>query len=227
MKAKFYSVGTGPGDPQLITYKAVEVIKKCDIIAVPNSGASSNAVLKIVDEHIKGKEVVYCDMPMIRDKQKLDEYHKASAQSLAKYLDEGKSVAFLTLGDPTIYSTPMYVHQKLQAMGYDTEVISGVPSFCAVAAKLNIPLCEGGELLHIIPASYKDVEHAIEYTGNKVLMKSGKSMGKIKKLIANTENVKAQAVECCGMENEKTHDTIDTIDENSSYFSVIVVKEKK
>ncbi|WMJ22031.1 precorrin-2 C(20)-methyltransferase [Paludicola sp. MB14-C6] len=224
MKAKFYSVGTGPGDPKLITYKAVEVIRNCDIIAVPNSGASENAVLKIVAEHIKDKEIIYCDMPMIRDKAKLEEYHQSAANLLASYLDQNKSVAFLTLGDPTIYSTTLYVHQKLQNMGYEAEIISGVPSFCAVAAKLNIPLCEGGEPLHIIPASYEDTEQAVNYNGNKVLMKSGKSIAKIKELLNEKQ---AQSVECCGMENEKIHKSLDTLDENSSYFNVIIVKEKK
>lgn len=225
MKGIFYSVGTGPGDPKLLTYKAVEVINSCDIITLPQSGAGEAVVLKIVKEHIVGKEVIYCDMPMIRDKDELSKYHQASADTLAKFLDEGKNVAFLTLGDPTIYSTSMYVHQRLQAMGYQTEVVSGVPSFCAVGARLNIPLCEGGEPLHIIPASYNDVGEALDLCGNKVLMKSGKSMEKIKALISPDCN--AQAVECCGMENEKVHCTLDTIDENSSYFSVIVVKEKK
>lgn len=223
MIGNFFSVGTGPGDPKLMTYKAVETIRNCDIIAVPDSGANENAVLKIVSEHISDKEIVYCDMPMIRDKAKLLQCHNDCASKLAVYLDDGKSVAFLTLGDPTIYSTAMYVHQILQSKGYKTAVISGVPSFCAVAAALNIPLCEGGEMLHIIPASYKNIEGALEYEGNHVLMKSGKSIGKVKPLIDN-EKKRAMAVECCGMEQERIHLTLDTIDENSSYFSVIVAK---
>lgn len=223
-RGKFFSVGTGPGDPKLITYRAVETIRNCEIIAVPNSGAAENVVLKIVAEHVKDKRVIACDMPMIRDKAKLAEYHRASAEQLAAYLDCGQNVAFLTLGDPTIYSTTMYVHQQLQSMGYDTEVISGVPSFCAVAAKLNIPLCEGGEMLHIIPASYEDVTGALAYSGNKVLMKSGKSMAKTKAMLADKP---AMAVECCGMENEKIHRDLTDLDENSSYFSVLVIKEEK
>ena len=225
MKGLFYSVGTGPGDPKLITYKAVEIIRSSDIIALPKSGANETAVLKIVQAHTADKEIVYCDMPMIRDKVELERHHQASADQLAAYLDAGKQVAFLTLGDPSIYSTTLYVHQKLQAMGYETEIIPGVPSFCAVSAKLNIPLCEGGEPLHIIPASYKNVEEAMQYRGNKVLMKSGKTIENVKKLI-DKDNL-AMAVECCGMENETIHRSLDTMDENSSYFSVIVVKEKK
>lgn len=223
-RGKFFSVGTGPGDPKLITYRAVETICRCDVIAVPDSGAGENVVLAIVAEHIQGKEIVTCDMPMIRDKEKLVAYHRASAAKLAAYLDKGRDVAFLTLGDPTIYSTTMYVHQKLQEMGYETEIIPGVPSFCAVAAKLNIPLCEGGEMLHIIPASYPNVSEALTYRGNKVLMKSGKSMAKTKALLAGK---KAMAVECCGMAKERIHWDLTDLDESSSYFSVIVVKEAK
>lgn len=221
-KGTFFSVGTGPGDKKLITYRAVEVIKSCDIIAYPQSGASSNAVLKIVEEHIQGKALIGVDMPMTRDKEKLNKSHDDAAEKLADFLDEGKSVAFLTLGDPSIYSTTMYVHKRLEAMGYETEMVSGVTSFCAVAARLNVALCEGGEPLYIIPASYENTDEALLQSGNKVLMKSGKSIKAIKETLS--DYTFAQAVECCGMENEKIHKTLDTLDENSSYFSVIVVK---
>ena len=104
-------------------------------------------------------------------------------------------------------------------------MVAGVPSFCAVAAKLNVSLCEGGQQLHIIPASYQDIEGALAYEGNKVLMKSGKSILKVRDKI-NTQEYDVSAVERCGMENEKIHTTLDTLQEDSSYFSVLVVKEK-
>lgn len=217
----FYAVGVGPGDPELITYKAVRTIKECDIIVVPSSGASENIAFKIVKEHIKGKEIIEHDMPMIRDKQKLDESHENSANDIARYLDDGKKVAFLTIGDPTIYSTVMYVHKRLTAKGYDTRIISGVPSFCAVAASLNVSLCERSEMLHIIPASYKDTDSALNLVGNKVLMKSGKSIVELKDKLKGKN---AMMVECATMENEKVYKTLDEV-AGSSYFSVVVVKE--
>jgi len=224
-KGKFYSVGAGPGDPKLLTVLAIETIKNCDIIAVPDSGAAENAVLKITDAYLEGKKIVQCPMAMTRDKAELLRCHEISTMMLSDYLEQGLDVAFLTLGDPTIYSTTMYVHKKLKKMGYDTHVVSGVPSFCAVAATLDIPLCEGGEALHVIPASYGGTADALEFSGNKVLMKSGKSICKIKDKI-DTERFDAMAVERCGMEGQRIHYSLDTIDENSSYFSVLIVKEK-
>ena len=221
----FYSVGTGPGDPELLTYQAVKTMEKCAIIALPNSGAAENAVLTIVSHYIEGKTIVYCDMPMVRDKALLAAAHEKVAKDLSVYLEAGQDVAFLTLGDPSIYSTAMYVHRQIQKLGYETSVVAGVPSFCAVAAKLNVSLCEGGQQLHIIPASYQDIDGALAYEGNKVLMKSGKSIIQVKEKI-DTQEYDASAVERCGMENEKIHPTLDTLQEDSSYFSVLVVKER-
>lgn len=222
-KGTFYCVGVGPGDPKLMTFLAAETIRNCAVAALPSSGAKENAALKIAREFLEGKELLYCDMPMIRDKAKLAEAHQASARRIREELDRGRDVAFLTLGDPSIYATPMYLHHILRQQGYETRMIPGVPSFCAAAAALDISLCEGGEPLQIIPASYPDGEEALNAPGNKVLMKSGKSMGKIKEQI-DTSRWDAMAVECCGMEQEKIHRSLDTLDETSSYFSVVVVK---
>jgi precorrin-2/cobalt-factor-2 C20-methyltransferase len=224
MNGKFYGVGVGPGDPMLITYKAVETIKNSDIIAVPNSGAGENIALKIAKEHIKGKKIIECDMPMTREEKKLEEYHNKATDLISKLLDNGKIVSFLTLGDPSIYSSVMYVHKRLTKKGYDTALIPGVTSFCAAAASLNTSLCEKDELLHIIPASYKDTDKALSLYGNKVLMKSGKSIMDIKEKL-NSINKNAMMVECASMENEKVYYNINDIDENASYFSLIVVKE--
>lgn len=226
MNGKFYGVGVGPGDPMLITYKAVDTIKKSDIIVVPNSGANENIALKIAREHLTGKKIIECDMPMTRDEKKLEEYHNNATNIIAKYLDEGNIVSFLTLGDPSIYSSVMYVHKRLTKKGYDTALVPGITSFCAVAASLNTSLCEKSELLHIIPASYKDTEKALSLNGNKILMKSGKSITDIKEKLIKT-NKTAMMVERASMENEKIYYNIDDIDENASYFSVIVVKENE
>ncbi len=225
MNGKFYSVGVGPGDPMLITYKAVDTIKNSDIIVAPKSGATENIALKIAKSHIKGKDVLECDMPMIRDKQKLNDNHDEVANSIAKLLDEGKTVSFLTLGDPSIYSSAMYIHKRLTKKGYETVLIPGITSFCAAAASLNTSLCEREEVLHIIPASYPDTDKALALTGNKVLMKSGKSIVEIKQKLTNYPHGNtAMMVECASMENEKVHTNLQNIDESASYFSIILMK---
>ena len=225
-KGTFYCVGVGPGDPRLMTLLAVETIGNCPVIALPSSGGKENLAMKIAGKYLEGKELLFCDMPMIRDKQKLEEYHRTSAQQISLVLDQGKDVAFLTLGDPSIYSTPMYLHHILREEGYETSMVPGVPSFCAVAAALNTSLCEGGEALQVIPASYPQVEEALAAPGNKVLMKSGKSMEKIKEKI-DTARYDVMAVECCGMEDEKIHRSLESLSQSASYFSVVVLKEKK
>ena len=224
-KGTFYCVGVGPGDPKLMTFLAAETIRNCAVVALPSSGAKENAAFQIAREFLDGKALLSCDMPMIRDKEKLEEAHQASARRIREELDRGRDVAFLTLGDPSIYATPMYLHHILRRQGYATRMIPGVPSFCAAAAALNVSLCEGGEVLQIVPASYPDARETLNAPGNKVLMKSGKSMAAVKAQI-DRSRFDAMAVECCGMAQERVHPTLDTVDETSSYFSVVVVKER-
>ena len=226
MKGKLYGVGVGPGDPKLMTYKAVETIQKCQVVAVPKSGNSEQVALNIAKEFIKNQTLIDCYMPMIRDKEALRKQHEEVVSELKGYLDKGQDIAFLTLGDPTIYSTYMYIHRLIKEMGYETEIIPGISSICSVAAALNDSLCEGSDCLHIIPASYKGKEDYLDLEGTKVLMKTGKSMEKVKQHLKEKGLYeKAQAVECASMPNEKIHESLDTVEE-SSYFSVIVVKER-
>ena len=153
MAGKLYGIGVGPGDPELMTLKAVRLIEECDIVAVPKSGEGEGVARQIAKGAVKDfeqKNVIEVSMPMTRDPQVLEQSHQAAAQLIEGYLKEGKSVAFLTLGDPAIYSTYIYVHKRVQQHGYPVEMVPGVPSFCAVAAKLNTGLAEGAQPLHII-----------------------------------------------------------------------------
>lgn len=90
----------------------------------------------------------------------------ARRTGMAEILDQGKNVVFLTLGDPTVYSTYMYVHQRLEAKGYPVAIVSGITSFCAVAARMNMSLVERSEPLHVIPASYQ-IEEALKLPGHQ------------------------------------------------------------
>lgn len=166
-KGTFYSIGVGPGNPKLMTLEAVETIKACDVIALPQSGGKQNVAFEIAKDYLDGKEIVFCDMPMIRGGKELRRYHEEAAGALGRHLDGGKDVGFLTLGDPSIYSTAMYIHRILKEAGYRTGMIAGVPSFCAAAARLDIALCEGRQPLHVIPASYRNMEQALLLPGTQ------------------------------------------------------------
>ena len=226
-KGSLYGVGVGPGDKELITVKAVNVLKMADIIALPNAKSGNNKAYDIIKEHIKDKEIIYIDMPMVKDKQELGKSHKTGAEIIRKYLDMGKNVAFATLGDVSIYSTYMYIHRIITSYGYNTIIIPGVTSFSASAARLNISLCDGDTPLVIIPANYKDNKELLSLNAAKVIMKSGSKIGQVKKeieelgLTANT-----YMVENCGMEQEKVYYDFSQVKEKTSYFSLIIVKEE-
>jgi len=162
-------------------------------------------------------------MPMTKDRELLEKSHEEAADRVEECLQKGQNVVFLTLGDPTVYSTYLYVHKRIAQRGYRTELISGITSFCAVAAKLNIGLVEKAEELHVIPASYQ-IEDALKLPGTKVLMKAGRKIGQVKELLKKA-GMQAMMIENCGMENEKIYQTVDEIPENAGYYSLIIVKE--
>lgn len=227
-KGKLYGVGVGPGDPELITLKAIRTIKESSIIAVPKSGDNEKVALNIAKSAIGelNKEIIELNMPMTRDKDILNDSHNKAAEVIIDYINEGKNVSFLTLGDPSIYSTYIYVHKRVIEKGYEAEIISGVPSFCAVASKLNEGLVEGKEPLHIIPASYSGIDEGLSFSGTKVLMKTGKSLAKVKDLLNEKGLInKSKMVVKCGMDGEEVYKDLNSIDENASYFSIIVVKD--
>ena len=102
MSGKFYSVGVGPGDPELVTLKAIKTIENSDLIVVPDSGDKKNVDLEIAGKWIKDKKILALSMPMTRDRSALDGYHEEAADNIAVFLDMGKQVSFLTLVDPSI-----------------------------------------------------------------------------------------------------------------------------
>lgn len=238
MSGTLYGIGTGPGDPELLTIKALKIIKQADIIAVPGNVPQDSVAYKIVDEALKraaaegfavcslaDKELLAVPMPMTKQKEALDQAHDLGASMIQEKLDENKSVAFLTLGDPTVYSTYLYVHKRISQLGYQTEIISGIPSFCAVAAKLNTGLVEKAEPLHVIPASYQ-IEDALTLSGTKVLMKAGKKMERVKAILKETDT-QGMMIENCGMPDEHIYRCVDEIPETAGYYSLIIIKEKE
>lgn len=162
---------------------------------------------------------------MSRDPAVLERAHQEGAMQTAKLLDQGKSIAFLTLGDPSVYSTYCYLQKQIQNMGYGTVMVSGVPSFCAAAARLGISLGEQGEALHILPGSYP-LEAGLGFSGTRVLMKSGKQIGAVKERLL-AENCSSKMVENCGMPGERVIRRTEDIPEDAGYYSLIIVKDKE
>lgn len=228
MNGKLIGVGVGPGDPEQMTLKAVRVIREHEVIAVPGTEAKDTVAYRIAVQavpELADKELLAVPMPMIRDRDALNQSHDKAADLVEGYLKAGKTVVFLTLGDPTIYSTFMYVHKRIKERGYETEIVSGIPSFCAAAARMDISLTEWNEELHVIPAVH-NIDQELNYGGTRVLMKSARKIGAVKEKLMQ-EDCSVFMVENCGMESERIFLRAEDIPEDVGYYSLIIVKEKE
>lgn len=226
MNGTLYGVGVGPGDPRLMTYLAVDTIKRCQVIAVPADGKEKAVAYRIASgivEDIDRKECIDLTTPMTKDRAVLNAAYQAAADRIIEQLSQGKDVACLTLGDPTIYSTYIYIHRLVKARGYATQIINGIPSFCAVSARLEDSLVDRSEQLHIIPSTY-GVEEALKLPGTKVLMKAASKMPLVKEALKRS-NMKCAMIENCGMPKEHIYHNADDIPDQASYYSIVVVKE--
>ena len=221
---KLWGVGVGPGDPELLTVKAVRVLREADVVIVPDASSGDKVALNIAKDYLKDKQIQFVKTPMVRDKAVMDAAHEQAADTICALLEGGKQVAFLTLGDPAIYSTYMYIHQKVLCRGYAVEVVPGITSFCAAAARLNQSLCLGREPLTIIPASH-DQNDLMDLPGNKVFMKAGRSILELQQALADRGLLeRASMVENCSMENEHVYPHFADLKEPSGYFSLVIVK---
>lgn len=221
-----YSIGVGPGDPELMTLKAVHTISKCPVLVLPAESRQKCVAYQIARQilpEIDEKEAVCLVMPMTKDKEKLERNHEEGAVKVAQILEEGRDTAFLTIGDPTVYATSMYIHQRVAQMGYQTQIISGVPSFCAAAAKLGVSLGEKQEQIHVIPASY-DIEMAMQLSGTKILMKAGKKMPFVKQCVKKHQGWAAM-VENCGMPDEHVWINPDSMPDQPGYYTLVIAKD--
>lgn len=225
MNGILFGVGVGPGDPEEMTLKAVRTIRENHCIAVPGKEVRETVAYKIAVgavPELDEKELIPLEMPMVKDKELIEKYHDQAADKVEEYLKKGENVVFLTLGDPTIYSTYMYVHKRILQRGYETKVINGIPSFCAAAARMNISLTEWNEELHVIPAVH-NIDSDLGYNGTRVLMKSARKMSLVKEKLADCKD-QVYMVENCGMENERIYTDVKDIPEDASYYSLIIVK---
>ena len=228
MRGTVYGVGIGPGDPELLTLKALRLIRGCDVIAVPGRSAEESTAYRIAVKavpEIADKDLLPVCMPMAKDKDVLREAHRQGALIIEKILDQGKNVVYLTLGDPSVYSTFSYLQHFFEADGYNVEVIPGIPSFCAAAARLKMPLTEWDEPLHILPALY-NTEETLDRDGTCVLMKSASRMKEVKEMIRRSGRETAAVINC-GMEDEKVYASLEDIPDDAGYFSLIISRAER
>lgn len=233
----FYGVGVGPGDPELLTVKAVNVLKSAQVIAVPRSsdsssdGASQALLIAKQAVDLEGKELMELLFPMTKDKDALKSARREAGAKVALALDSGRSVAFITLGDPLFYSTFSYLLPFVRelAPGARVKVVPGITSYSAAVSTALVPLAEADEKVMIVPAAYDidEVRGLLDSFDTLVLMKVNRIFDRLLDLLVSTGlDDKAFLVSRAGWPEEKVVSDIKSLrGAKLDYFSTLIVKK--
>ena len=184
-------IGVGPGDPDLLTVKAVKAIQDADMIMCPASAEDRPSIaLSVVDTLIdksKNQEIVKLIFPMTKDKAILEAHWKENSKIMAEKVLSGKNVVYLTVGDPYLYSTWIYMHREISKKHPEMKitVIPGIVSMFTFASKVGISIAEGAEKVSIIPSCY-DLSSVKEIAKNSevlVFLKDGRYFDQVIELV--------------------------------------------
>ena len=233
MSGIFYGVGVGPGDPELLTLKAVKVIKSADVIIAPKTEKKEDSIaLSIARPYLKDNvEILRLVFPMVNNTDTLTDAWEDNKNSILAELEAGKKVVFLTLGDPMFYSTYMYIYRLLKDSGHGIETVPGVPAFCAIGSQLGLPLAEGTDVLSIIPATMQadEMDKILALADNVVLMKVYKNFAQVvEELKQHGFGENAVMISKCGLPDEQVSYNLDEVDAKQvTYLSTILAKKRK
>ena len=184
-------IGVGPGDPDLLTVKAVKAIQRADTIMCPASNEDRpsialSVITPLIDKS-KNQEIIKLIFPMTKDKDVLERHWKENAKIMADKVLSGKNVVYLTVGDPYLYSTWIYMHREIEANHPEMKisVIPGIVSMFTFASKVGISIAEGAEKVAIIPSCY-DLSSVKEIAKNSevlVFLKDGRYFDQVIELL--------------------------------------------
>ncbi len=228
-KGKLLGIGVGPGDHELLTIKAVNALKEVKVICAPKSAVHKPSLaLSIVQPVLKESEDNYDILeplfPMIEDKIALSRYWDDAAANIIQKLNEGLDVAFITLGDPTVYSTFSYIGIRIANKGFTVEIIPGITSFTGCAATAGISLAEKDEIMVIVPKVDERLEKILEYADTFVVMKTSRHSEVLEEIINQDKREKEViSIQNCSMDDEMV---FKGFFKDKKYLSTTIVKFK-
>lgn len=230
---KFTGIGVGPGDPELLTLKAVRALSEADVVIAPRTEKRGDSIaLSIARPHMRSDiEVLELVFPMVYHTGELSGAWLENRNVIQGRLDAGENVVFLTLGDPMFYSTYIYVFELLADCGHPIETIPGVTAFCAIASHHGTPIVEGDDVLSIVPAtiSPEKLEQILAVSDRLVLMKVSRNFNDLRERLQHhgfAEN--ALMVTKCGHPDEDVHEDLMSLQpEDVSYLSTILTRKRK
>lgn len=232
-------IGVGPGDPDLLTVKAVKAIQSADVIMCPASKEDRPSIaLSIVDSLIdksKNQEIVKLIFPMTKDKDVLSDTWKKNAKIMAEKVLSGKNVVYLTIGDPFLYSTWIYMHRDISENYPEIKisVIPGIVSMFTFASKVGVSIAEGAEKVSIIPSCYdlSSVKEIAKNSESMIFLKDGRYFDQVIQVLKEAgfpDNSIFAIGQDLGTENEIIRKmTLGEVNDDTlttKYFSILVVK---
>ncbi|SFM72157.1 precorrin-2 C(20)-methyltransferase [Thermodesulforhabdus norvegica] len=234
MVGTFYGIGVGPGDPELITVKAVRILNRVSyIFAAASSKNSYSLALDIVKPYLPPETPVeYLYFPMTYHSDTLENSWHKNGLRVAEVLRSGKDVAFVTLGDPLIYSTYIYLVRELYNLlgSVKIETVPGITSFQAAASACTVPLVEGEESLAVVSGAQggEHLRRMLEVTDNVVLLKVYRNIDAVIDALESQGLEKnACFVSRCGLEGESiSYDVRSLRGQKPHYLSLMIVKKK-
>ncbi|WP_069860432.1 precorrin-2 C(20)-methyltransferase [Streptomyces malaysiensis] len=234
---RLYGVGLGPGDPSLMTVRAVEVIAEADVIAYHSARHGRSIARSIAERHLRPDHIeerlVYPVTTESTDhpggyRGAMEEFYADAAARLAAHLDAGRTVAVLAEGDPLFYGSYMHMHKRL-ADRYPTEVVPGVTSVSAAAARLGAPLVEGEEVLTVLPGTLPEEELTarLATADAAAVMKLGRTFPAVRRALERSGRLAdARYVERATMNAERTAPLAEVDPESVPYFSMAVLPSR-
>lgn len=228
-----YGIGVGPGDPELITLKALKVLQRVPhIFASCSSKNSYSLALNIVRCHLNGAGIEHLPFPMTRDPQVLQEAWEKNAARVLEVLDAGSDAAFVTLGDPLTYSTFGYLLKTLKRLqpGVRVVTIPGITSYSAAAALTHTPLTEGEESFSLVSGAQgaARLREVADKSDNIVMLKTYRNFGEIYRTLEELDLLdRAVCISRCGLDGETVVENLrDLKEESMPYLSMIIIKKK-
>ncbi|ADD66958.1 precorrin-2 C20-methyltransferase [Denitrovibrio acetiphilus DSM 12809] len=227
---KIFGIGLGPGDPELLTVKAVRILEDADIVIVPQSDKTGRSIAgDIVKHYISAEKIHWYLFPMTGVKADLDIRYDALADTMADMAKDDKKVCYVTIGDTPVYSTFNYLRNRLFERGFEMEMVPGVSAFSAGANSVALPLCEKGENFCVIemPATKEELAAVLQSFTSVVLMKVHKKLNVLIDFVKENDLSAAYLFHRVTLEDERTYNLLkeEITDDQAGYLSTAIIKK--
>jgi precorrin-2/cobalt-factor-2 C20-methyltransferase len=234
MSGRLIGVGVGPGDPELLTLKAMRVLAEADVVAHFAKAGNAGNARRIVNGHLRaGVEELALLYPVTTELPKhcaeygkaIREFYDNSAAAVARHLDSGRTVAILSEGDPLFYGSYMHLHVRLVPR-YRAEIVPGVTAMSGCWSLAGAPIAQGDDVFVVLPAtlSEAELERRFADADAAVVMKLGRHLEKVRRVLHRTGRLsRAIYVERGTTAEAVTMRLEDKRDDEAPYFSVILV----